>query len=349
MSRMYPLSISILSAAGLGLQSAAWREHTLAYVSFTGDSLRDETPGAPLVRVNTPVLGQAEGFLEVWRSAATVAAGQWGAVRYAYNSDSLFGCLVLSESDFAEAAEGEAPSPLQRATQHAFREIFGVLEELNYPNLLRIWSYFPAINEESHGLERYRQFNIGRQEGFVAHGRSLTENIPAACALGTVNGGLTIYFIAGRNKPVAIENPRQVSSYHYPPDYGPRSPTFSRATLGRVGGQEVLFVSGTSSIVGYRSVHVGDVAAQTAETLVNIESVVGEANRNASRARFDLASLSYKVYVRRPEDVGVIKDELLRAVGPRLQAIYLQADICRRDLLVEIEAIAGIPTEIVRA
>ena len=103
-------------------------------------------------------------------------------------------------------------------------------------------------------------------------------------------------------------------------------------------GSLTLFISGTASIVGHRSLHIGDTAAQTRETLTNIEALLGEANRLADGAHFDLDALAYKVYVRRPSDLPVIQAQLASSLGPKAQIIYLQADICRQDLLVEIEA-----------
>ena len=118
---------------------------------------------------------------------------------------------------------------------------------------------------------------------------------------------------------------------------------FSRATLLRQSGGLALFISGTASIVGHRSLHVGDTAAQTRETLANIEALLAEANRVARSARFGLGGLACKVYVRRPADLPVIKAELAAALGAGAKAIYLQADICRQDLLVEIEATGMCP------
>jgi len=348
MSRTSPLSIFHLHRAQAEQQLTEWRERALACVTFTNGFPRNELDGVPVVQVNTPQVGEAEDLLEVWCAGKRVSSGVYGRVRYSFNSELLFGSVALSESDVPELS-GEAggnESPLQRITKLAFQEIFGLLDKLNYPHLLRIWNYFPAINVESHGLERYRQFNVGRQQAFAACDRSLTEDIPAACALGTVGDQLIIYFIAVRDKPVAIENPRQVSAYHYPSDYGPSEPTFSRASLGRVGEQEVLFISGTASIIGHRSVHIGDVVAQTKETLANIEAVAGEANRVSSKVRYDLGSMSYKAYLRRTEDFDAVHNVLLQDIGPDVQVVYLQADICRQDLLVEIEAIAGIPSKI---
>ena len=113
---------------------------------------------------------------------------------------------------------------------------------------------------------------------------------------------------------------------------------FSTATCTRAG-----FISGTASIVGHRSIHVGDTAAQTRETLTNIAALLKEANRVDPAARFSLESLAYKVYVRRPGDVPVIRGQLAAAFDSGTRVIYLQADICRQDLLVEIEATGTCP------
>jgi hypothetical protein len=57
-----------------------------------------------------------------------------------------------------------------------------------------------------------------------------------------------------------------------------------------------------------------------------------------------LASLYYTVYVRRPADLAQIRAELAHCgVGDALTAVYLQADMCREDLLLEIEATAVHP------
>jgi enamine deaminase RidA (YjgF/YER057c/UK114 family) len=150
-----------------------------------------------------------------------------------------------------------------------------------------------------------------------------------------------VYFLAGRTPPVAIENPRQVSAYRYPADYGPRSPTFSRAALARLPGQELLFVSGTASIVGHQTMHVGDVAGQTRETVANIAAVLAEANRASLTQAYDLGELSYRAYLRHAEDLPRVRALLDELLGPRAAVVYVQADICRADLLMEVEAMAS--------
>jgi chorismate lyase / 3-hydroxybenzoate synthase len=159
-----------------------------------------------------------------------------------------------------------------------------------------------------------------------------------------------VRFLAGRMPPLPIENPRQVSAYRYPTSYGPRAPTFSRAALAPLGGGEIaLFISGTASIVGHETVHHGDVVAQLRETLTNLHAVIEAANARTT-ARFDLARTECVVYVRHAGHAPVIRSELEQALGADAQAlrdaVFLEADICRSDLLVEIEAHATAPGEL---
>lgn len=285
-------------------------------------------------------LDAGESICEVWHGGGPLTQGRCGDIHYRHDDEVLFGVIVLSETLFEG---GAGKTPLQQAAESAYRQVFALLDMLRYPYLFRFWNYIADINAHSFGLERYRQFNLGRQDAFLAHGRDVVGNVPAACALGLTQGPLTIAFLAGRVAPLNIENPRQISAYQYPQQYGPRSPTFSRASLVRLGQDEVLFVSGTASIVGHATLHPADVAAQTRETMTNIEAVLAEANRLASQPGFDLASLHYKVYVRHPADLAQIRAELERIVGIAPNAVYLQADVCRQDLLLEIEATAAHP------
>lgn len=319
---------------------AAWQSTVLGVTPLA--QAVAAAPGLPQATVQTPILDGADGVVELWATDAAVRQGSSGALLFRCTDEVLFGAIQLSEADFAAgdaAADGCPDTALRRATEAAYRQVFALLEEAGFPHLLRVWNYLPAINAEASGLERYRQFNIGRQDAFLAFDRSHTQGAPAACALGTAAGDLTVYFLAGRVPVVAIENPRQVSAYHYPHRYGPRAPTFSRAALARLAGQEVLFVSGTASIVGHQTVHVGDVAAQTRETVANIRAVLAEANRVAAQP-WEAEDLLCKVYVRHPHDLATVRRVLETEVALRGAPIYVQADVCRDDLLVEIEATA---------
>jgi chorismate lyase / 3-hydroxybenzoate synthase len=302
-------------------------------------------PSSPLARdiptaaIHMPVLGSSGGVREIWRTRQHLEYGQRGRIQYRRSDQVLFGCISLTESDERAEQSNNGTSSLHAATELAYREIFATQDELAYPHLVRIWNYLPRINVDTHGTERYRQFNSARRLALTASGRDLTGNVPAACALGSVTGSpLVIYFLASREAPIAIENPRQMSAYEYPAQYGPK-PVFSRGSVLREKAGAILFISGTASIVGHQTVHAGDVAAQTRETLVNIEALLNEANRVSGGTRFNLEQLDYKVYVRNSADFPLIQSQLRAALGPQARLVFLQADICRQDLLVEIEAI----------
>jgi len=285
--------------------------------------------------VNARVLSDGGAMADVWHaSGAQIESGTTGIARWRTDGHWLLGAIDLDES-----AEKQG---LAELAHRAYRDLFKTLDQAGTPHLQRIWNYLPQINADGGGLERYRQFNLGRQEAFLEAGRAAFEGAPAACALGIHQGALSIRFLAGQRAPLPVENPRQVSAYRYPETYGPRSPTFSRAALADIGGGSIaLFISGTASIVGHETVHHGDVQEQTRETLRNLQAVVEAANARCS-AKFSLSALDSVVYVRHPSDTATVRaiiEETLGSDAPMAShAVYLEADICRSDLLVEIEA-----------
>ncbi len=295
-------------------------------------------PGWPVQRISAPLPGStATVIAETWRAATALATGSSEGIAWRRAGDLLYGVLELDEAAFA----GDATRPpLQAASAEAYRRIFRLLDAQGLSQLWRVWNYLADINVVTHGLERYRQFNIGRQDAFLDSHRGATGNVPAACAIGLAGGPLSVAFLAGVTPALAVENPRQVSAYLYPVDYGPRSPTFSRAALARLPGQEILFISGTASIVGHRTVHAGDASAQCRETVANIAAVVAAANRENRSAPFVPGDLAYRVYLRHAADFPAIRATLAQLLGAA-DIVYVQADICRADLLLEIEACAS--------
>ncbi|MGN6525121.1 MAG: hypothetical protein ACTHL8_01920 [Burkholderiaceae bacterium] len=284
--------------------------------------------------VDAEVLTAAGPRVDAWLGRGELVEGRTGHVRWRHDGSWLFAAVELDESASLRGLE---------AVAHAvYRDIFATLARTGFPHVARFWNYLPGINADGGGLERYRQFNAGRQAAFLEAGAAAFEGAPAACAIGAGAGPLCVRVLAGRVAPQPIENPRQVSAYNYPVAYGPRSPTFSRAAVVQADASEVaLFVSGTASIVGHQTVHAGDILAQTRETLVNLQTVIAGANARGS-AVFELPALDCVVYVRRPADLALVRATFEDAVGagsPAARgAVYVRADICRSDLLVEIEA-----------
>ncbi|HRD64961.1 MAG TPA: hypothetical protein PKY50_02285 [Candidatus Competibacter sp.] len=266
---------------------------------------------------------------EVWLGAGPAQTGIADGVRHASDGDTLFLHLCLDEY---------APDALQPLTAVAYRRLFAVARALGYPHFLRIWNFFPQINRECEGLERYRAFCAGRHQALVAELAEFEMQLPAASAIGARGPGLQLYALAAREPGIQIENPRQVSAFHYPRQYGLRSPSFSRAVLKTWGERHHhLYISGTASIVGHASRHQ-DTLPQLDETLANLEALLAEAGRRTSMP-LPLALL--KIYVRPDLDPSPLRDRVTRTFGADVPLLFLRADICRQELLIEIEGLAA--------
>ncbi|QXP87810.1 hypothetical protein KW112_01250 [Methylococcus capsulatus] len=302
-------------------------ERGLGAVAFGAAPPATLPPSLPQLGIAMPQRLPAEPLVEIWLGVSRATRGRTGAIDWACDGLHLFGSL-----------QTEAGADIRGATGRAYDALFQLLERHGYPHLVRVWNYFPGINREESGLERYRQFNIGRQEAFLRANRPVSGALPAACALGTHAGPLVVYFVAARIPAFPIENPRQLSAYRYPPAYGPRSPSFSRATLLRWANRTAVFISGTASILGHESVHPGDAAAQTRETLMNLTALVETLNRESGGAGFGWKDFRYKVYVRPGCPLEPIQCELAAMLPVADDVPFVEAEICRRELLVEIEA-----------
>jgi len=316
-------------------------ERALGVVWF-GEPPTDCSPqmaDVPFMSVPMPVLQtDRTGAGELWLGGAVSATKEFEGIRYRADDDVLFGTITIGGKDNHMAVD----------SQSVYERMFRLLDQAGYPYLWRTWNFLADIHGNDQGLERYRQFNVGRQAAYDARQQVVESSAPAACALGMRDGGFCVGFLAGRVAPILLENPRQVSAYHYPDTYGPRSPTFSRATLIPLVDAYLLLISGTASIVGHESRHLGNVRAQTRETLANISEIVAQANDQLSVARandrlpqgpgFMLADLQLRVYVRHPEDADAVRRELGVCLGRDINVCFVQADVCRQELLVEIEA-----------
>jgi chorismate lyase / 3-hydroxybenzoate synthase len=312
-----------------------WHADTGAPAAPTARPLGGRGVGAGTGLFANGLLSAEGAVFDHWSAGAELHTQHHGCVHYTSDGQWLHG--------HAEVDDAALQGGLHAAARQAYTDLFSVLAHSRSPHLLRLWNYIARINApDSDGQERYRHFNAGRQQAFIDARRSAFDGTPAACALGTTDGPLRVYFLAGPRAPLAIENPRQISAYRYPASYGARSPTFSRAALADVGGDRLaLFISGTASIVGHTTLHIGDVRRQTEESLANMAAVREVAALRAG-APFDASVLIYTVYVRHRGDFAAVREVFERHVGPSSaaarEAVYLQADICRAELLVEIEA-----------
>jgi chorismate lyase/3-hydroxybenzoate synthase len=268
---------------------------------------------------------------EVWTSNLPVIYHQAEGIHYAMNDEVLFGTLQ------AEEVQGRL---LDSVTYNAYRRLLIQARALGYPHLLRMWNYFPHITLESDGLERYQRFCAGRHQALAEGLSNFPRTLPAGTAVGTMSGPLNIHFLAARQSGTHIENPRQVCAYEYPPIYGPRSPSFARATLRPSISGSHLLISGTASVVGHVSTHIGDPHKQTLEIMHNLNALLTHTKQlhGITRGQWYGQAL-FKVYIRHPEHVAMIRDILQEQLPSHTQVLYLQGEMCRRELLLEIEGI----------
>ncbi|ABA58587.1 conserved hypothetical protein [Nitrosococcus oceani ATCC 19707] len=316
------------------LQTLLNEEDLLALISFDREN---ELKEPCLVTVGLPELG-GDSTLEVWRVPYPPETGYAGEVWYSRTDAVLFGCLQF---------EGGRVPGMEQATYDAYRAILACQKRLGYPYLLRTWNYLSDIHREEDGLERYRAFCLGRHR-ILETTPDFERHLVAATAMGTRTSRTLIYFLAALEPGFRLENPRQVSAFRYPSYYAPRSPSFSRATLKPWGAEAHLYISGTASIVGHETRHVGNPLAQLDETLSNLQSLADNARRLHGLEIQSLDELSLlKVYLRQGVEMEPIVQCLQRRFGGRVPALFLQGDVCRNDLLLEIEAfhagILGIP------
>lgn len=233
----------------------------------------------------------------------------------------------------AASVEGREMSEVAR---RLYRQVF---TQLGSDWLYRIWNFVPAINDETQGMEVYRQFSYGRSLAFEeSFGTVFEQRMSAASAVGTRGHHLALMCLVGPAEPLHLENPLQVPAYHYPQKFGPRAPSFARATTVTVGEVDWLFISGTAAIRGAESLARGDVLGQLMITWENLRGVMTTAGWDWERPKAGECR-EFRVYLRRREDFPAIKQVL---EGEYLRGdetvSYLQAEVCRAELDVEIEA-----------
>lgn len=269
-------------------------------------------------------------YHENWLIKENVCSGAFRSIEYNKGTNYLLG---------SASAEFKDNQQFKNTINELYKDIFDCIDGLGYPNLARVWNFIPDIHVKD-DIDRYQYFCQARHMAFETRFANYREVLPAATAVGISGQHLHLYFIAS-NFPVQFcENSRQCRAYDYPPQYGPKSPSFARASLIKQG-VPMLLISGTASVLGYESVHINDVEAQTRETLNNISVLITDTNIQHSTYFDGLDSLLHvKVYVRKKEDIANIKKILGQYLSEHVERIFIIADICREDLLVEIEAIA---------
>lgn len=221
---------------------------------------------------------------------------------------------------------------------------------------IRIWNFLPAIlgplGRQPH---RYMVFNAGRfqaYERWLGNRERFGRRIATATGVGHFGEDLVIHCLAADRPGRAVENPRQVAAYRYSERFGPLPPCFSRATLVDEPSGRRLLVGGTASVLGEDSCHAEDLEAQVRETLANLAAVVRTARLgpdaeppvpSSPDEREELSRYrSVRVYHVRGGDAEELRRSLAARFPASIDLEMIQADLCRPELLVEIEGVADL-------
>jgi enamine deaminase RidA (YjgF/YER057c/UK114 family) len=225
-----------------------------------------------------------------------------------------------------------------------------------YDQVIRTWLYLGDIVGAEGETQRYKELNRARTD-FYEDITFSTDRIapgiqrpiyPASTGIGTEGKDVMMSCIAmvtDRDDVtlVPLENPQQTSAFDYGQKYGPKSPKFARAMAIAGGDVASIFVSGTASITGSETQFVGDVEGQTHQTLDNIAALIGQDNfrqHGVSGLGATLDDLALvRVYIKSQDDYAKTRAVCEERLG-ELPIVYAVADVCRPELLVEIEGIA---------
>ena len=322
-----PVRLSVDYVAADRPENLLAGENTLAVFGFGNDAPHSDDPRY----LRVPLQPHGASPFEVWRSNGPIRSGRDGDIAWSTDGQLLFGAIELDEHEIG----------IEAAAERIYAQLIAFQARSATPKLLRIWNYLDAITLGEGDTERYRQFCVGRARGM---GDFDTSNLPAATAIGRCDDQRTlqVYWLAACEAGTPVENPRQVSAYRYPREYGRQSPSFARAMLPPADGHMPLLLSGTASVVGHATQHVGELLAQIEETFTNFDALLGAARQRAPwlPAQFGPGT-RLKVYVRDRDDLPLVKAALDQRFGDRVPRVLLHAAICRRELSREIDGVHG--------
>lgn len=309
--------------------------------------------------VTQPVLGKGRLAIEVHYMPATLRD-----VKPRYCTEAGIRYLVLetttNKSVMTEGVRGaELQASVRIQSDDIFRKIRLLLEkeELEISDIVRQWNYIGAITAFEGSVQNYQAFNDSRslfyqQADWSKHG------YPAATGIGMGCGGVIVELIASRINPKsgaihAIDNPLQIAAHLYSQDVllgkederlsNRSTPKFERAKTIWSDAGYTCFVSGTAAIRGEESLENTNIHKQTRLTIENINHLISASNQEhyGVRIKEETEISSVRIYVKNPDDYEAVRQETELNWGT-LPALYVEADVCREELLVEIEGVASI-------
>jgi chorismate lyase/3-hydroxybenzoate synthase len=233
-------------------------------------------------------------------------------------------------------------------TIQAYRALREAINTSSATHVVRMWNHIPGIHDPLDAeCDRYMHFNAGRFAAmceWFGGAERIPDVVPAASGVGHDGQDLVIRALALREPGVPIENPRQIPAFRYSRRYGPIPPCFARATRIESPGPALL-IAGTAAITGEQSQHLGDLDRQLELTLENLRVLIRAGAPHIDHSSDPLRRMDcVRVYVARLSDIATMRAQLSTGLfGASAEHIeFHRSDLCRTDLLVEIEGVASL-------
>ncbi len=286
-----------------------------------------------------------------WTSQLVAGASATGIIEQTFTADDveLFQRSTPSVSLISATipnATALAAGDFEQAVVRAYHQIHRALSPLTAAEPVRFWNHLPAIHQTmDEQRDRYMVFNAGRFRALAdwfGGADQLAGRVATASGVGHQGADFIVHCLALVDRGRSIENPQQIPAFRYSRKYGPRPPCFARATLVRLGetSASILLVGGTASICGEQSVYLDQLLGQFRQTLSNLASLVRAADPTVAEADALQTFESVRIYFPTLSDAPAIEQHAAAAFTNARQIELIQADLCRADLLVEIEGVA---------
>lgn len=235
--------------------------------------------------------------------------------------------------------QGDINTSIEQQSQDAFHILEGILHDEGFDinDIIRQWNYIEQITEFEGTNQNYQSFNNARSDFY--NKTEWTRGYPAATGIGMNHGGIIIdadvaSFTSDQYAVIPIDNKLQVAAHKYSEQVlenaqlQKTTPKFERAKALIHNQNRLVYISGTAAIRGEESLKDVGLKEQLKITIENIGQLTGNA---------PLAML--RVYFKDAVSETEIK-ELMKPYNINIPISYVQANVCRTELLIEIEGIA---------
>jgi len=285
--------------------------------------------------------------------------------KVAYKSLSGIAYTVVEQDEFktlhAAGLTGAPADSIKESSEKAFDIAMKILEAegLSIHHIIRQWNYIENIARVEGVAKEHQNYQVFNDVRSQYYNKGTFDNgYPAATGIGMTAGGVIIDFIALSTSELIsvkpIHNPGQIDAHRYSELVlkgtaaegleQKCSPKFERAKLVSIGSDHYIYVSGTASIRGEKTMHVGDVEKQTFTTIENVFHLFSKENQESLGLKFDVSQIRFshlRAYVKYNKHIPLVK-KICESKLNSNSSLFLISDVCREDLLVEIEGVFSV-------